>query len=42
MSKRVYGISAPTPRITKTAAFLVATVISVPVFVLLTLVDWVV
>jgi len=36
----VFGLSAPTPRMTKTAAFLLATVLSVPVFILLTLGQW--
>lgn len=38
----VMGQVAPNPRLTKTAAFLVATGVSIPVFILLTLLDlWV-
>ncbi|WP_300030894.1 hypothetical protein [uncultured Roseobacter sp.] len=39
-SETVFGICAPAPRMTKTAAFLLATVLSVPVFVVLTVIDW--
>ncbi|WP_298912479.1 hypothetical protein [uncultured Roseobacter sp.] len=40
MKKTVQGISAPAPRLTKTAAFLIATGMSIPVFAVLTLVEW--
>ncbi|MDW3222152.1 MAG: hypothetical protein R8G34_04580 [Paracoccaceae bacterium] len=40
MKKTVQGVSAPAPRMTKTAAFLIAAGVSFPVFVILTLVDW--
>ncbi|MEP1328784.1 hypothetical protein [Pseudophaeobacter sp.] len=36
----IMGQVAPNPRLTKTAAFLVATGLSIPVFVLLSLLDW--
>lgn len=35
----VLGVTAPSPRLTKTAAFLAASVFSIPVFVVLTLVE---
>ncbi|GAB5437066.1 hypothetical protein [Falsiruegeria mediterranea] len=37
---RVYGKSAPSPRMTKVAALLLAIGLSVPVFVVLSLIDW--
>lgn len=37
---QVLGQCAPSPRITKTAALLVATGLSVPVFILLTLAEF--
>ncbi|MGC3936754.1 hypothetical protein ACOTTU_03000 [Roseobacter sp. EG26] len=40
MKKTVQGLSAPAPRLTKTAAFLIATGMSIPVFAVLTLVEW--
>jgi|GEM_PF-6577640 len=36
----VLGQSAPAPRVTKAAAVLLAAALSVPVFLLLTLADW--
>ncbi len=36
---QVMGRCAPNPRITKTAAFLIAAGLSIPVFILLTLAD---
>ncbi|MEP2640229.1 hypothetical protein [Roseobacter sp.] len=39
MKKTAKGIAAPAPRLTKTAAFLIAVGMSIPVFALLTLVD---
>lgn len=39
MKKSVYGITAAAPRITKTAAILLATGLSVPTFAILTLVE---
>ncbi|WP_227269416.1 hypothetical protein [Roseobacter weihaiensis] len=35
----VLGVTAPSPRLTKTAAFLVAAALSIPVFLVLTLVE---
>ncbi|WP_257883651.1 hypothetical protein [Roseobacter insulae] len=40
MKKTVQGVSAPAPRMTKTAAFLIATGMSIPVFAILTVVEW--
>lgn len=40
MKKTVQGVTAPAPRMTKTAAFLIATGMSIPVFALLTLAEW--
>ncbi len=37
---KVHGIYAPAPRMTKTAAFLIATALSAPVFLFLTLAQW--
>ncbi|WP_258547085.1 MULTISPECIES: hypothetical protein [Roseobacteraceae] len=37
---KVYGHTAPTPRITKAAALLGATALSIPVFLVLSLIDW--
>lgn len=37
---RIMGQAAPAPRMTKAAALLIACALSVPVFALLTLVDW--
>ncbi|MEM9636991.1 MAG: hypothetical protein AAGA94_05045 [Pseudomonadota bacterium] len=39
MKKTVQGVSAPAPRMTKTAAFLIATGMSIPVFAILTLIE---
>ncbi|WP_298835572.1 hypothetical protein [uncultured Roseobacter sp.] len=39
-SETVLGVSAPSTRVTKTAAFLVAAALSVPVFAILSVVDW--
>lgn len=39
-SETVQGIFAPAPRMTKTAAFLIATALSIPVFLALTLAQW--
>jgi hypothetical protein len=36
----VHGTRAPAPRMTKAAAFLLATALSLPVFVVLTLAQW--
>ncbi len=36
---KVMGQCAPSPRMTKTAAFLLAVALSIPVFILLTLAD---
>jgi len=36
----VQGVMAPAPRMTKAAALLLAVAISVPVFVVLSVVDW--
>lgn len=36
---QVMGQSAPNPRMTKSAAFLIAVALSIPVFILLTLAD---
>lgn len=38
--QRVFGKSIPAPRMTKAAALLLATAFSVPVFVILSLMDW--
>ncbi|WP_268875836.1 hypothetical protein [Falsiruegeria litorea] len=38
--KTVYGKSVASPRVTKAAALLLATALSGPVFVVLTLVGW--
>ncbi|MDW3184338.1 MULTISPECIES: hypothetical protein [unclassified Roseobacter] len=40
MKKTVQGVAAPAPRMTKTTAFLIATGLSIPVFAILTLIDW--
>ncbi|WP_298969766.1 hypothetical protein [uncultured Roseobacter sp.] len=40
MKKTVQGVAAPAPRMTKTAAFLIATGMSIPVFAILSLVEW--
>lgn len=37
----VYGQTAPTPKVTLAAAVLLAAVLSVPVFVVLTVVEWI-
>jgi len=37
---KVLGQSAPNPRMTLSAAALLACALSVPIFILLTLVDW--
>jgi len=37
---KIMGHSAPAPRMTKAAAFLVATALSVPVFILLNCIAW--
>jgi hypothetical protein len=37
---RIMGQAAPAPRMTKAAALLIATALSVPVFAVLSLVDW--
>jgi hypothetical protein len=39
---KIMGCYAPGPRMTKAAAFLVATVLSVPVFILLNCIAWLV
>ncbi|WP_339766426.1 hypothetical protein [uncultured Pseudosulfitobacter sp.] len=39
MKKSVYGITATAPRITKTAAILLATALSVPAFAILSLIE---
>jgi hypothetical protein len=39
MKNSVFGISASAPRLTRAAALLVATALSVPVFVALTVID---
>lgn len=36
----VYGQTAPTPKVTLAAAFLLACVVSVPVVAVLTVVEW--
>ena len=36
----VLGQTAPNPKLTLSAAFVLASVLSIPVFVLLNLVDW--
>ncbi|WP_375227942.1 hypothetical protein [Roseobacter sp. S98] len=36
----IQGVHAPATRVTRTAAFIVAAALSVPVFVILSLVDW--
>ncbi|MFT6023733.1 MAG: hypothetical protein ACI9PY_001851 [Ascidiaceihabitans sp.] len=40
MKTPVYGLTARVQRMTKTAAFLLATVLSIPVFVILSVIDW--
>ncbi|MDG1472400.1 MAG: hypothetical protein P8Q26_12685 [Ascidiaceihabitans sp.] len=40
MKKPVYDITAPVQRMTKTAAFLVATALSIPVFIMLSVIEW--
>ncbi|MEP5805101.1 MAG: hypothetical protein ABJ310_06460 [Roseobacter sp.] len=40
MKKSVQGVTAPTPRMTKTAALGIAIILSTPVFILLSLIDW--
>lgn len=40
MEKTVQGIAAPGPRLTKSAALLIAIVLSVPVFTVLSVIDW--
>ncbi len=40
-STPVYGQTAPTPKVTLAAAVLLACVVSVPVFLVLTAVEWV-
>ncbi len=37
---KVYGKEAPCARMTKSAALLLAVVLSIPTFVVLTVVDW--
>ncbi|WP_269144911.1 hypothetical protein [Pseudosulfitobacter pseudonitzschiae] len=39
MKKSVYGVTATAPRITRTAAILLATGLSIPTFAILTLVE---
>lgn len=38
--QRVYGKTISDPRLTKAAALLLATALSIPVFVVLSLIDW--
>jgi hypothetical protein len=40
-SARVQGLAAPAPRITKAALFLVATALSIPVYLVLSVIDWI-
>ena len=40
MKNKVYGQNIPVQRMTKTAAVLLATVLAVPVFIILSLIDW--
>ncbi|MEM7317753.1 MAG: hypothetical protein AAF408_01890 [Pseudomonadota bacterium] len=37
---KLRNVHAPTPKLTKAAALLLATALSVPVFVVLSLMDW--
>ncbi|WIY25221.1 hypothetical protein [Parasedimentitalea psychrophila] len=37
---KIMGLSAPAPRMTRAAAFLLATALSVPVFILLNGIAW--
>ena len=39
-NSKVYGVLVPAPRMTKAAAFLLATALAIPVFVLLSVIDW--
>ncbi len=36
----VQGVSAPTPRLTRSAALLLSVILSIPAFVVLTLLEW--
>jgi hypothetical protein len=38
---RVQGLAAPAPRVTKAAVFLLATALSIPVYAVLTLIEWI-
>lgn len=38
--KAVQGITAPGPRLTKSAALLAAILLSIPVFIVLSVIDW--
>ena len=40
MKNAVYGQKIPVQRMTKTAALLLATVLAVPVFLILSVIDW--
>ncbi|MBV1926088.1 MAG: hypothetical protein KUG62_02960 [Rhodobacteraceae bacterium] len=39
-SLKVYGITVRAPRMTKAAAFLLATALAIPVWLILSLVNW--
>ena len=41
MKKHTKSIAAPAPRLTKTAAALIAVGMSIPVFAILTLIEWI-
>ncbi|WP_275113679.1 hypothetical protein [Roseobacter cerasinus] len=41
MKKSAKSIAAPAPRLTKTAAALIAMGMSIPVFAILTLIEWI-
>ncbi|MFT4961980.1 MAG: hypothetical protein ACI92Z_003075 [Paracoccaceae bacterium] len=39
-NSKVYGILVRAPRMTKAAAFLLATALAIPVFTVLSVIDW--